>query len=156
MSQTVGIDAVVYRNTGTEEAPAWAAVAKVADCTLNAAWDKVDASSRQSKAKRYAKTQIDVSASIRIKTAWSDPGYLALIGAATSAAGSLDLLILDGPLTTAGSRGFRGQWHIFSKNQDQSLGARLYDQLEAAPADSDADFSLAVVGEGSAVTFTAL
>jgi len=50
----------------------------------------------------------------------ADADYLALETAYQTKA-ALDLAILDGPITTAGSRGLRAKWKIFGWKRNEAL-----------------------------------
>jgi hypothetical protein len=158
-----GVNSKVYRNTasgGTEYAtPTWTVVDHIKDATAPQPWDMVDASVRASRVKLYHPTQKDLAPTILVRCDDVDGGYLAFRQAAEEGT-TLDLLILDGPITVEGSRGFRAFFHVSETGQDQAIGNVLYSAFDLKPGfgvdDSDAPVypRIAVTGASSAVTYT--
>jgi hypothetical protein len=50
---------------------------------------------------------------------------------------AVDLLILDGPRTTVGSRGIRAEFNLMAAGDDQGITSRLYRDLALNLNDSD-------------------
>lgn len=107
-----GIDGAVYRNTGSAGSPTWVEIEKVKDVIPGMAWDMVEAGSRETVAKLYEKTRIDLGAQLVARADAADAGYQALYDAALSKTAQLDLLVLDGPITEEGASGFRAMWKV--------------------------------------------
>jgi len=108
----IGIKCVLYRNTGTNGSPSWSAVTVIADLTANTTWDKGPADSRSSRIKKSVKTMLGLTFSGTMKKTPDDANYEAFMNAII-ADSVLDLLILDGPSTTNGVRGWRIDVQIF-------------------------------------------
>lgn len=155
----VGIKGVVYRNTGTYGSPTWTACPLIRDVTPNFPWDMVDASVRGSRAKLYAKTQIDLGAQVVMRADDADTDYAAWVDAAVSATAKLDLLILDGPITAEGARGVRAEFLVSMSTQAQNIGDVVYSTFDVKPAVGTTITnypSTVVMGASSDPTFTAL
>jgi hypothetical protein len=154
-----GIDGAVYRNSGTDGSPTWVEIDIIRDVSgAGAVWDMGDASSRASRAKLYKKTQADIRPQLVARADSADTGYQALYDAANSPAGTLDLLVLDGPLTEDGATGFRSYWNVnISTPPTQGAGEIQYTTFELSPAwNSNRYPSVCDVGAASALTLTAL
>jgi hypothetical protein len=154
----LGIAAKLYYNSATYGSPTWVEVDCVADCQLNFAWDEGAADDRSDPAHRMVKTQfsLDVTGNAKKRisnTAWE---YLAdlLISRETG-----DFLVLDGPRTTVGQRGFRFDGQLFTGNEDQGLAVgAILSAFTLTPTDSaDGNLVKAVkVGAGPALTFATI
>ena len=160
-----GINSVVYRNTATGASkyatPTWSAVDHTRDGTPNQAWDLGDAAIRATKVKLYHPTQKEMQMSVVVRCDDVDAGYLALKGASELGT-ALDMLVLDGPISTEGSRGFRSYFFVSESGQPQGAGDVLYSTFDLRPgfglldSGSPAYPTLAVTGASSAVTYTAI
>jgi len=148
------IKAVVYRNTGTYGSPTWTAITAVKDASSATPWDLTDASTRATRVKLYAPTQIDFAATLTVRCDDADTGYNALADASISGTAQ-DLLILDGPIATEGVRGVRAHFHVSATGQDQAIGNVLYTNFDLKPGFStDGTPKAIVTGSGSALTAT--
>jgi len=148
------IKAVVYRNTGTDGTPTWTAQTIIRDVNVSKPWDFGDASTRASRAKLFHPTQMDIQVTMTARCDDADAGYVAIDNAACSAA-MLDLLILDGPITTEGSRGVRAYFHVSDTGQDQAIGNILYKNYEFKPGfNTNRLPQYVVMGSGSSITAT--
>lgn len=151
-----GIAARVYRNTGTYGSPTWAAVNCVRDAQPSSPWDMGDASSRATRAKLYGKTQIDLQVQLVCRADDADVGYGILVDLAVSPTGVLDMLILDGPLTAEGARGYRAHWLASLSGQPQGAGDLVFTTFDLKPGfSSDGVPSAIAVGASSAITAVA-
>jgi hypothetical protein len=148
------IKAKVYRNTGTYGSPTWGAIDNVRDASVNRPWDLADASTRGTRVKLYHPTQIDFAVTLTVRCDDLDTAYLALDAAAVSGTAQ-DLLIIDGAITTEGSRGIRAHFHVSDTGQDQAIGNILYKNYELKPGFSSDGYPKAIsVGASSALTAT--
>lgn len=158
-----GINSKVYYNTasgGTKYAsPTWSVVDHVRDNAPSQPWDLVDASIRATRVKLYHPTQKDIGCQITVRCDDVDTAYLALRAAAEEGI-ALDMLILDGPISTEGSRGFRAFFHVSETGQPQGAGDVLYSTFDLKPGFGVIDDGtgaypkIAVCGASSAVTYT--
>lgn len=150
MGAKLGLKCVVYQNTGSWGTPVWAAINKIADTTVNPAWDEAEANTRESLIKMTAKTQLALEVTGRIRVDNTDTGYLALRDALYSH-NPIDLLILNGPSTENGAHGWRADWHVFGGTENQSLPNVLYMEFTIKPAPTDNLPKKAIVASGSPV-----
>lgn len=154
-----GIDGAVYRNTGSYATPVWAEIDQIRDVTPGQGWDMGDASVRATRAKLYHKTQQDIAPQVVCRADDADAGYQALYDAAVHPTLTLDLLVLDGPLTREGSSGFRADFLVnASGGPTQGAGDVQYTTFDLRPGFAAAgQFPKIVdVGAASATTFTAV
>lgn len=151
----LGINAKMYRNSGTYGSPSWAEVADISDLTLNPAFQETKFGTRASRIGRSAKTLSDLTYSGKIKVDLDEADYIAFRDAHLSPDGVLDLMILTGGSTTNGVWGYRGEFQVNITGQDQGLNAKMYDDFTLAPSDTDNAFTKAIVASGSAA-FTAV
>lgn len=150
-----GIDAEVFRNTGSDGVPVWTAIGLVRNVTPSAKWNRADASARQTKAVLQAKTQIAISGMIEVRADPADAHYQALFDASMSDSSSaIDLMILDGPLTLEGCKGVRAYMNLdFAQNQN--IDGVIYTTFDYDPAWNLNRFPAKVeMGAGSAPTYT--
>jgi len=153
----VGVRGVAYRNTGTYGSPTWTAMALVKDVTPSMPWDWVEAGSRETKAKLYAKARADLGVSFNMRADDLDAAFNAIADAACSQTTAVDIMFLDAAITVEGSRGFRAHWLINLGSQPQEIDGSIYNQFEAKPTwASDGYPKTVVMGAASAPTFTTL
>jgi len=150
----LGILSKVYLNTASFGTPTWVEVEHISDLSIDPSWDEGDASSRASRAKRTAKTMLDVGISGSIKVSDSDSDYQAFRDAAYQD-DTIDLMILNGDQTDDGVHGYRAEFNVFSSSEDQAKGNRLYMNFTLKPGDTDNAVQYAVVAS-STVGFTAI
>ena len=158
----LGINAKCYRNTGSWGSPTWSEVTCISDFTLPVGWDTVEAPTRASRVKSGARTLVALNPTGKLKSSVDEENYLAFWEALMAAPGSaeeeLDLLILNGPHTTNGCRGYRGMFIVTKGDEDQGLGNALFNDIALMPsafATASEPFSSAVVTAGAPV-YTAL
>ena len=156
----LGIKAVMYRNTGTYGSPSWSAMNSIRDVTVTCPWDMVEAITRGSRTKLYAKTLMDLGFSAMVRKDDVSADAVALLAEAMDDT-VIDYLVLDGPITVAGSTGFRAHLLVNLSSEDQGAGAVIYDSYEFKPgfASNDDGSTLytpkyVVIGESSAITAT--
>ena len=153
----VGVAGRGYRNTGTYGSPTWTAMNLIRSVTPSMPWDMVEAGSRETRAKLYAKARADLGISFDMRADDADTGFNAVADAAVSPTTLLDLMFLDAAITVEGARGFRAQWNINLTGQPQEIDGSVYDSFEAKPGwSSDGYPKTVVMGASSTPTFTAL
>ncbi len=151
----VGIGGVVYRNTNTYISPTWAPQSSVKDVNFGQPWDMGDASTRATRAKLSAKTQVDLAISVVMKADNLATDYQAFITAAMSPTSTLDLLILDGLITAEAAHGVRCQFLVSQSGQSQAIGDVIYDTFDLKPAYStDGVPSWVVMNSGNSPSIT--
>jgi len=160
MSAKIGINCKAYYNSATWDSPTWVEIKCIENWMANFAWDKQASDSRASFIKTTVKTMAALSYSGRLKepkAGYTDAAYDAMMESLLGADSPLDMLILNASNETEGAEGFRGYFHIYSGNEDQGLGSRLYKDVELEPADpaeADEQIKYAVVGASPGFTIT--
>ncbi len=153
-----GIAAGVYKNTGTYGSPTWTLQTLIKDVSPSFPWDMVDASVRGTRAKLYAKTQIDLAFQIVMRADDADTIYGAWVDAAFSPTTKFDLLILDGLIAVEGARGIRAEFVVGMSQQTQAIGDIVFSTFDIKPAPGTVLTnypSSVVMGASSTPTFTA-
>jgi hypothetical protein len=148
----LGIKCKFYRNTASYASPTWVAVTCISDASLEAAWDEGEANTRETRIKLAMKTMLALGFTAKLRASdVNDAAYTAIIAALLTDA-SLDLMILNGLETTTGVTGFRVACQVFSANEDQGLGAVVYDEVRFKPTPNvDSNYSSVLVTAGAAV-----
>jgi hypothetical protein len=131
-------------------------VANVSDLTRNAAWDTAEANSRESAAKMIVKTLVDLNISGKLKFAIGDGNTSAILDALFSPDAFVDVLCLNGSISTAGSYGIRFQCQVTEGNEDQGLSAALYEDIKLAPTPLGGNAPQSAKVVGSAPVFTVI
>lgn len=129
-----GITCKFYRNTASYGTPTWAEVHEVSDWKENLDWQKAAAGSRLTRVGQSVKTQLDLSWTGTLK---DDGGTNAeAIKDALLTDQVLDVLILNGPITENGVRGYRTDVQVFSGSNSQGLTEVVYPEIMIAPTPS--------------------
>lgn len=118
MAVRIGLDQYAYVNTGSEEVPTWTLVPKAKDVTLGLEAADIDASDRSSNWRGHLTGHLDATIDMEMNYDPADDAYQALLTVFT-ARGYIEVLILDGPVGTAGSQGLRAYCTVpnFSRNE---------------------------------------
>lgn len=134
MATTVrlGRDAKLYLNTATFGSPTWVALDNVSDLTVTAEWDEVEASTRESKMKLKAKTLLGAEVGGKLKFDLTDANTGTILDALLSDA-VVDIMVLNAPSTVTGARGFRYECQVHAANEDQGLGAAIFEDIKFKP-----------------------
>lgn len=148
----IGLNAKVYRNTNTYEAPTWSECTLFSDVSVNPAWEEADASARESRIKQTVKTLLGLDITGKMKKKPANANYDAFMDAFLSD-DTLDLLILDGDRTENGVRGWRADFQIFSANEDQSMTNVLFEEFKLMPSITE-HLPLAVKVAGGELTYS--
>lgn len=151
-----GINSGGYRNTGTYGSPTWSEMTLIRDVSPAMPWDMGDASSRATRAKLYTKTQCDIGYQVVMRADDADAAYQAMYDASVSPTAVVDLMLLDGDITTEGAMGVRAEFNVIFVSQTQGAGDVVYTTFELKPAPSNNGVPKSVkMGAASAPTFTA-
>lgn len=117
----LGLDAKVYRNTGTYGSPTWTEWDFVKETTLSLSKSEADATTRANGGwKATIGSLKDASLEITAIHDTSDAQYLAAIQAFVSGA-AFDLVIADGPIATVGTRGYRASFEVMGLDRGDPL-----------------------------------
>lgn len=151
-----GVGSRAYRNTGTYGSPTWTNIGLVKDDTEATPWDMVEAGSRETKAKLYAKTRTDISNQLVVRADNSDAGYNALADAAESQTSVIDVMILDGAVTDEGARGERYHALVNKSSKPKEIDGVVYVTFDLKPGWSSEGYpSKVTMGASSTPSFTA-
>jgi hypothetical protein len=152
-----GIDAALYRNTATWGTPTWSEVLPVAELTPGGGWDAAEIKTRQSRVKFGAKVMLDIGFTLRMLCDDADANYTAIMTAFQSLTATLDLLVLDGDITTVGSFGYRALFQVTAGDQPQPVDDVLYRTFKLVPyPDSTNRPQYASITSGPATTLTTI
>lgn len=124
-----------YRSSGNYGSPTHSELTIINDLTVDDSWDVLDAPSRATVANTKALGGKTVMASGTVKNDGSAL-WTALLNASVGGY-ALDMHFLDGDITTNNSTGYRADCYVTKFTEDQSRGARLYNQVEFVLAESD-------------------
>ncbi|HMN97425.1 MAG TPA: phage tail tube protein [Phycisphaerales bacterium] len=133
MSLVLGLNAKLYRNTGTYASPTWALIGNVKNVTLNLEKGEADVTTRSNNGWR-ANVGTLKDASIEFQMVWdTDDTHFSAIKDAFLANTPIEFLVLDGPVATAGSQGLRATCDIMSFSRDEQLEEALMVNVTAKP-----------------------
>jgi hypothetical protein len=131
----IGLDCKLYRNTGTYASPVWNEITNVADVTVQLTKGEADTSTRAGRWKTRKGTLKDASIDFQLKYVAGDTDFTALLASYTDGT-SIDLLVLDGLVATAGSQGLRAVCEVFNFQVGQPLEGSLTYDVSAKPTPS--------------------
>lgn len=152
----VGANSRVYANTGTYGSPTWTSIGLLKDDQEATPWDMVEAGAKETKAKLFAKTRIDIAQTLIVRADDADTRYNALADAAESQTTVVDLLVLDGPITAEGARGYRAEFLVNKTGKPRDIDGVIYVTFELKPAWTSNGYpKFVVMGASSAPTMTA-
>jgi len=121
MTTVLGKDAKLYRNSGDYENEVWVEVDNVKDLTLTLEKGEADVTTRASGGWREtAATLKDGSVEFGMVYDPADANFTSFQTAFLTD-GQLELAIVDGDITTAGTQGLRASFEIFNFGQEQNL-----------------------------------
>lgn len=119
MSVKLGLDAKMFRNTGTYVTPVWDEIKNVRDVTLSLETGEADATTRGNNGWRATVATLK-DGSVEFDMVWdaADDDFTALRDAFLNKT-ALDMAVMDGDIATSGSQGLRASFMItnFSRNE---------------------------------------
>jgi Phage tail tube protein len=119
MAVKLGLDAKLYRNTGTHAAPAWNEVKNVKDVTLSLEAGEADVTTRANAGWRATVATLK-DGSVEFEMVWdtADDDFTAIRDAFLNHT-ALEFAVMDGDIATAGSQGLRAACAVtnFSRNE---------------------------------------
>ena len=133
MASQLGLNCHIFRNTGTFGAPVWVAFDNVVDVKLNLDMDEAEASTRAMAGWAAAEPAL-LKASVEFSSVWdhSDAGIIILVAAFTGRT-QLDLAVMDGASSGAGSQGLRAVCKIFKMDRGEPLNGLTMVEWEVKP-----------------------
>ncbi len=132
----LGLNAKLYRNTGTFASPTWAEVSNIQDLDVGDSMAEFDASTRGSGG--FEETEATLRAiqlTFNMKNN-ADTNMIAL-RTAYAARAAVDLQALDGPIATVGSHGVRARFKVFEFGKPQNLRDGQFVNLMLKPCPDD-------------------
>lgn len=121
MTTRLGMDAKLYRNTGTYAAPTWVELTNVKDVTLNLDKADADVTTRANNGWRATAGTLK-DASVEFQMVWdtADAGFTA-IQQAYFGNTPIEVAVMDGPIATTGTQGLRATVGVFSFKRNEAL-----------------------------------
>lgn len=132
MAVVLGLDAKMYRNTGTYGSPTWTEMTNVRDVTFNLDKGEANVTTRGSKWELVKFTLKKAGVDFEMIWDTSDSSFAAIL-AAWLADTDMEFLILDGPVGTAGSQGLRATMSIKSVSRSEPLEDALKASVSLRP-----------------------
>ncbi|MFO0180765.1 MAG: hypothetical protein ACK54I_10820 [Planctomycetota bacterium] len=132
----IGLNAKTYRNTGTFAAPVWSELKNVRDLTLTDSMGEADVTRRASGGFREQVPTLRENGIEFDMVNIAGDTDLAAIASNYSARTYFEIAVMDGGITTSGSRGVRMTVGVFKFERSEELeNAQMYSvTLKAAPA----------------------
>ena len=137
MGVRLGLDAKLYRNTGTYESPTWVEMTNVKDLTLNLESGEADVTTRGAAGWRATVATLK-EGTIEFEMVWdtADAGFTAIQQAWFGNA-SIEFAVMDGDITVAGSQGLRATFSITKFSRNEPLEEALSVSVSAKPTYAD-------------------
>jgi hypothetical protein len=129
----LGLDAKLYRNTGTYPVPVWNEIANVKDLTLTLEAGEADVTTRANAGWRATVATLK-DGSIEFEMVWS-PGDddFAVIRDAFLNRAAIEFAVMDGAITLAGSQGLRALCVVTNFSRNESLEEAIMVSVTVKP-----------------------
>lgn len=133
MSVKLGLDAKLYRNTGTFGSPTWNEIKNVKDVTLNLEAGEADVTTRGNNGWRATVATLK-DGSIEFEMVWdsADDDFSSIRDAFLNKT-SIELAVMDGDVATAGSQGLRATCMITNFSRNEALEEAITVSVTAKP-----------------------
>ena len=137
MSVKLGLDAKLFRNTGTYAAPTWNEMKNVRDLTLNLEAGEADVTTRGNNGWRATIATLK-DGSIEFEMVWdsADDDFTAICTAFLGKT-AVEMAVLDGGVLAAGSQGLRASFSITKFSRNEPLEEAITVSVTAKPTYSD-------------------
>lgn len=138
MTIKLGMEAKLYRNTGTYASPTWVEMQNVKDLTLNLEASEADVTTRGNAGWRATIAALK-DGSIEFEMVWDteDTDFTALKNAFFDGT-PIELAVMDGDMSAAGTQGLRAVCRILNFTRTESLEEALTVSVTAKPTYSTA------------------
>ena len=133
MSVRLGMEARLYRNTGTYAAPTWVEVANVKDLTLSLEKGEADVTTRANQGWRATVGTLK-EASIEFQMVWDteDAAFTAIQqGFFTNT--PIEFAVMDGDITDPDSEGLRATHDVFNFTRNENLEEAIMVDVSIKP-----------------------
>lgn len=133
MPAKLGLDAKLYRNTGTYATPTWNEIPNVRDLTLSLEAGEADVTTRGNNGWRASVATLK-DGSIEFEMVWdtADDDFAAIRDAFLNNT-SIELAVMDGPITQSGSQGLRATCMITGFSRNEALEEAITVSVTAKP-----------------------
>jgi len=123
-----GRQAKTYRNIASWASPSWSEMKIVKDVLRDSKWGDDDASTRESVFELSILTLLSSPINLQVAHVPANAHYIALREAFENGT-TVEMLVLDGDVTTAGSRGIRADWHVVEFPEAQPLKGEMMHEV---------------------------
>ena len=132
MAVKLGLDAKLFRNTGTYSTPVWNEIANVRDVTLNIEAGEADVTTRNNNGWRATVATL-MDASLEFEMVWdsTDDDFAAIRDAFLNRT-PIELAVMDGPMAS-GAQGLRASMAITKFNRNEPLEEAMTVSVTAKP-----------------------
>jgi hypothetical protein len=149
MGAKLGMEAKFYRNTGTYEDPVWVEIDNVKDVRFSGEKGDADVTTRKNNGFRAKKgTLKDGGIEFQMVYDTDDENVMALRTAWFQNT-SVEVAMLDGEITEAGSRGVRATMEVMNFSENQALEEAITVDVTLAPSYAEHPPEDYVVGAAS-------
>ena len=133
MGIKLGMEAKLYRNTGTYAAPTWVELTNVKDLTLNLEAGEADVTTRGNAGWRATVATLK-DGSIEFEMVWdtTDTNFTAIQSAFFNGT-DIEFAVMDGDITSSGSQGLRATMSITNFSRSEALEEALMVSVNAKP-----------------------
>lgn len=133
MALKLGMQAKLYRNTGTYTTPTWVLIPNVKDLTLNLESGEADVTTRANSGWRASVATLK-DASVEFEMVWDteDTNFTAIRQAYFSNS-SIEMAIMDGAIDSSGSQGLRATFSITKFTRNEPLEEAITVSVTAKP-----------------------
>ena len=137
MAVVLGMNAKLYRNTGTYASPTWEEIDNVRDVTLSLETGEADVTTRAAAGWRQSISTLR-DAGLEFELLWDSGGeHFEAVKDAYMAGSNIEFLVLDGDSATSGSQGLRAEMAVMSFSRNEALEEALTVSVSAKPSKSD-------------------
>jgi hypothetical protein len=121
MAVKLGLDARLYRNTGTYASPTWNEIKNVKDVTLSLETSEADVTTRGNSGWRATVATLK-DGSIEFEMVWdtADDDFAAIRDAFLNRA-AIEFAVMDGDITVSGSQGLRATCVVTNFTRNEAL-----------------------------------
>ena len=133
MAVKLGLDAKLFRNTGTYAAPTWNEIKNVKDVTLNLEAGEADVTTRGNNGWRATVATLK-DGSIEFEMVWdsTDDDFTAIRDTFLNKT-ALEMAVMDGDVLAAGSQGLRASFMVTGFSRNEPLEEAISVSVTAKP-----------------------
>jgi len=133
MSIKLGMEAKLFRNSGTYDTPAWVEIQNVKDLTLNLEAGEADVTTRGNNGWRATVAALK-DGSIEFDMVWdTDDANFTAIQQAYFQAAPIEMAVMDGDIGSSGTQGLRATFAITKFSRNEPLEEALTVSVTAKP-----------------------